>query len=358
MLTDIRLLDFRTYKDAAFELDDGVNIIVGPNASGKTNLLESILMVGRGGSYRAKTAEQIRFGRPWARVEAHAATEGLRAVKLQHAGPRALKSFDIDGKNYKRLPFGKTLPIVLFEPQHLLLLTGPPELRRDFLDDLLAQTTPSFGMVRQAYRRTLQQRNALLKKNSLAARQQLFAWNVRLSELGGQLALPRHRLATELNAQVTKLYQKLSRSKAKIELTYSAHLPIETYASSLLKRLESDTELDLARGFTGSGPHRDDVEIKLNGRKVPETASRGEIRTILLALKLLELRVIEDIRGLKPLLLLDDVFSELDGARRKALTQHLKDYQTFITTTDADVVVHNFAQKCHIIPVNKNYSSV
>src|SRR5689334_16045161 len=124
MLTDIRLQDFRSYKDVAFELDNGVNIIVGPNASGKTNLLESILMVSRGSSYRAKTLEQIRFKRPWARIDVHT-SGGIRTVKLQRTEElRASKLFEIDGKTYSRLPFDKTLPTVLFEPQHLQLLTG------------------------------------------------------------------------------------------------------------------------------------------------------------------------------------------------------------------------------------------
>lgn len=107
--------------------------------------------------------------------------------------------------------------------------------------------------------------------------------------------------------------------------------------------------LDYARGFTAYGPHRDDLEVLIGGHSAATSASRGEVRTILLALKLLELQIIQEQRDQKPLLLLDDVFSELDGARRRALTGYLKDYQTFITTTDADVIVHDFAQKCNVI---------
>jgi len=350
MITDIRLQDFRSYKDSAYDLGEGVNIIVGPNASGKTNLLESILVIGLGSSYRASTAEQIRFGRPWARLEAHTSSGDIRAAKLQLiADNRAIKSFEIDSKPYQRLPLAKTLPVVLFEPQHLLMLTGRPDLRREFMDDLLEQTTPGFGATRRAYKRALHQRNSLLKKSQDNDLQQLFAWNVRVSELGAQLVGPRVELTKKFNNQIAELYQQLSKSSDKLELHYSSSISTNNYASNLLKKLEASVQLDIARGFTAHGPHRDDMEVTLNKRKAQDTASRGEIRTILLSLKINELHLLEKLRGVKPILLLDDVFSELDGARRKALTGYLQDYQTFITTTDADLVVHNFAQKCHII---------
>jgi DNA replication and repair protein RecF len=354
MLTDIRLQNFRSYKDSAFELDKGINIIVGPNASGKTNLLEAILIISKGSSYRAKATEQILFKKPWARLEAHTSGGGLRTVKLQLINDtKAVKTFEIDNKPYKRLPLNQTLPTVLFEPQHLLLLSAGPELRRDYLDDLLEQTQVGYNKIRSSYKRALYQRNTLLKRSIGKSDQQLFAWNVRVSELGAQLAKPRYELSQKLNQQITQLYNQLSGSKTKIELNYLSSLNIETYGSSLLKKLETDVELDLLRGYTAHGPHRDDLDVKINGHKAQDIASRGEIRTILLALKILELRTLEEIREIKPLLLLDDVFSELDGARRRSLTEFLSDYQTFITTTDADLVIHNFAQKCNIISLSR-----
>lgn len=354
MITDIRLQCFRSYKDAAFELSEGVNIIVGPNASGKTNLLEAILMLCRGSSYRAKHSEMVRFGRLWARLDAHTLSGGLRTVKINHSTNNTLKSFEIDNKPYSRLPLAKTLPTVLFEPQHLLLLTGRPDLRRDYVDDLLEQTHSGYGAVRRSYKRALYQRNRLLKRGRQLSAAQLFPWDIRVSELGGQLAVPRAQLASKLNKQISKLYQELSHSKTKVKLNYTSTVPIENYSSALLHKLETDSNLDYARGFTGHGPHRDDIEVLIGGHATQDIASRGEVRTILLALKILELQMLERLRGQKPLLLLDDVFSELDGARRRALTSHLKNYQTFITTTDADLVVQNFAQKCNIISIATN----
>ncbi len=352
MITDIRLQNFRSYKDAAFELSEGVNIIVGPNASGKTNLLEAILVLCRGNSYRAKPSEMVRFTKPWARLDAHTTSGGVRTVKIKTEASNAAKTFEIDNKEFSHLPLAKTIPTVLFEPQHLLLLTGRPDLRRDYIDDLLEQSISGYGNLRRSYKRALYQRNTLLKKGHQNTNTQLFAWNVRVSEIGSQLAVPRSTLVKQLNKQITKLYQELSQSKTKIKLSYASSIPIENYSSLLLKKLESETEMDYARGFTAHGPHRDDIEVSINGHKAQESASRGEVRTVLLALKILELQILEKLRGQKPMLLLDDVFSELDGARRRALTNYLISYQTFITTTDADLVVHNFAQKCNIIPLS------
>lgn len=349
MITDIRLQHFRSYTDESLELSPGVNIIVGPNASGKTSLLEAIQVVCLGYSYKGQDSELISFNAPWARLDAHTES-GQRTVKYKRLDDHISRSFEINSHSLSRLNLAKTLPLVLFEPNHLQLLHGAPEMRRVFLDDLLEQTTAGFGSLRKQYRRALAQRNALLKKR--VDKDQLFAWNIRLSELGGRLARHRDELAKDINHSIEELYKLLSRNEAKIDTEYYSACAKQNYGSTLLKKLEAHTDLDYARGFTSYGPHRDDLKFLLNGHSAQETASRGETRTLLLALKIIELRLIEKVRGMKPLLLLDDVFSELDGARRRALTDFLSGYQTFITTTDADVVVQHFMDKCHIIPLS------
>ncbi len=351
MLTDIRLQHFRSYVDRAFELNPGVNIIVGPNASGKTNLLEAILVLARGNSYRADGADLLHFSHDWARLDAHTADGQTRTFKLQTI-PTLTKRFEVDDQSVSRLSQAKTIPVVLFEPNHLLLLTGSPELRRSFLDDLIEQTEAGFGTVRRHYKRVLAQRNALLKRGNVIE-EQLFVWNIRLSELGGQIA--RHRLALlkKLNERIGDLYSELAGRESVVTLDYKTKFPQESYESALLKKLEADFELDRLRGFTGAGPHRDDLGVLLGGHALQDSASRGETRTLVLALKILETQALEAARGVRPILLLDDVFSELDGKRRQALTAFLKDYQTFITTTDADVVVQHFIDTSTIIPVGQ-----
>jgi DNA replication and repair protein RecF len=351
MITDLRLQQFRSFRDASFELNPGVNIIVGPNASGKTNLLEAILVLARGASYRAKDSDLIRFDRPWARLDGHSEKSGQRTVKIIRE-PEQSKLYEIDGKPFKRLNLAHSLPAVLFEPNHLQLFSGGPERRRDYLDDLLEQTTVGYATVRRHYKRTLAQRNSLLKQSGQASQTQLFPWNVRLSHLGGQLARARSELATSINKDIKALYKQLSQTKTNLAVDYAASWPIEAYESQLLKKLEANLPDDQLRGFTSSGPHREDLLVTFNGHPAQEVASRGEVRTSVLALKIIELKTVQAARdGLAPLLLLDDVFSELDGKRRHALTDYLAPYQTFITTTDADIVTKHFTDRSNIIPL-------
>lgn len=349
MITDLRLQHFRSYGDAAFELAPGVNIVVGPNASGKTNLLEAILVLARGNSYRAKDAELVAFGREWARLDADL-PDGKRTVKLQLGDGKVAKTFEIDGQSLSRLSPARSLPVVLFEPNHLLLLNSSPDLRRTFLDDLLEQTLPGFGATRRHYKRVLAQRNALLKKNPRGLAEQLFVWNVRLGELGGQIVRERSKLVGGFQERASELYGRLAGKDYDVTLAYRAQFAPEHYETSLVHKLESSVELDALRGFTAYGPHRDDLEVFIDGHPVQEAASRGEIRTMVLALKIMELQILEAVHGAQPLLLLDDVFSELDGKRRHQLTEFLVDHQTFITTTDADMVISHFTAS-NIIPL-------
>lgn len=348
MIDDLRLQNFRSYKDTTIEFGAGVNIIVGPNASGKTNLLEAVLVLCRGSSYRAPDSDLISHGSEWARIDGHF-LGNERTIKLFEE--RSKKEYIIGGTILKRLPLSRSVPVVVFEPNHLRLLTESPEHRRNFLDDIIEQTVPSFAEIRRQYKRALAQRNALLKQSS--SRDQLFVWNIRLSELGGQVADHRITYVNDHRSELNKLYNKLVNKKYKTDMVYETKMSPDSYGSSMLKLLEKNVQIDQERGFTTIGPHRDDLQLLIKGYTLAASASRGETRTILLALKLLEVRSLEKSREHKPILLLDDVFSELDGARRMALTEHLRDHQTFITTTDADIVVQHFLDNCTVIPTNK-----
>lgn len=349
MLSSLRLRNFRSYSDASFEFEQGVNIVVGPNASGKTNLLEAILMLSYGRSYRAKDRDTVQHSKDWARIDAlH--NNSPRTLKLESnpQSSRVLKTFEIDGLPKKRLQLADTIPIVLFEPTDLQLLTGSPERRRSFLDALLARTEPDFSRLARMYERTLAQRNAFLKQGA-RNKSELFVWNLRLSEAGGKIAELRLGLVDQINKKLGKHYKDVANENKEIKAVYQTELGPASYGSHMLKKLEQEVSRDITRGFTGVGPHRDDMVLYFGEKTAIETASRGEVRTLVLGLKMLELEMVEKAREQKPLLLLDDVFSELDGARRKALTEFLKDHQTFITTTDADVVIDHFMKSAHVI---------
>lgn len=350
MITDIRLQNFRSYDDSSFEVDPSVNIIVGPNASGKTNLLEAVLVGCQGSSYRVKDTELVQFNKPWARIDA-GTLDGTRTVKLVRHQDSVKKEYVILDQSLKRLPFQKTLPVILFEPNHLQLLSSSPDLRREYLDGMIEQFVPGYTTIRRQYKRALAQRNRLLKQGVETANSQLFAWNIRLSQLGGEIVRHRYELTQVLARSIEQLYQQLSHGKDTVELSYVSACQLDQYSSDMLHKLEQNIAKDFERGFTSYGPHRDDMKVTLKGKLLQEAASRGETRTMLLALKILEIKQIEKSRQQKPILLLDDVFSELDGARRKALTEVLGGYQVFITTTDADVVVEHFLGSCNVIPL-------
>lgn len=352
MISTLRLQNFRSYTNESFEFYGGVNIVLGPNASGKTNLLEAVLVLARGGSYKARDNELIKFGKPWARLDGYFGSH-FRTVKIEQLTgiEKASKTFELDKKPYKRLNLERTIPIVFFEPNHLQMITRGPDQRREYFDDLLERTEVGFRSLLANYRRVLAQRNSLLKQNPTRAKEQLFAWDVRLSELGEIVARSRSRLIDEINENIAKNYSQIAGHRSKVSLRYHHQFNPENYSSKMLAKLESSAELDFERGFTAYGPHREDIAFTLNGQPIGVTASRGEVRSILLSLKIFELGLVEKTRSQKPIFLLDDVFSELDGARRLALVKYLKKYQTIITTTDADAVVEYFSGEHRVIPL-------
>lgn len=352
MIASLHLQNFRSYEDASFEFSEGVNIIIGPNASGKTNILEGLLYVCHGAPFRAHDKENIRYGSGWARLDGLTVQNQTRTVKLQIDGNRVTKEFVLNDEIKKRISLRDTIPVVLFEPDDLQLLTTSPEKRRQFIDAILSQIDAEFGRLARDYNRTLAQRNRLLKNGLHQASGSIFAWNIRLSELGGALVAKRLGLLDELNQGIGESYSQLATKQHTVTLRYQSMVPHEQYASQMLNQLEQKLESDVLRGFTTVGPHRDDIEISINDTPIYHHASRGETRTTLLALKIQETRLLERARQQQPLLLLDDVFSELDGARRRALTNFVRNYQSFITTTDADVVGKRFTKQTQMITLS------
>lgn len=338
MITSLRLQNFRSYRDSAFEFEPGVNIIVGPNASGKTNIVEAVIMLARGSSYRGKDLELVKFKAPWTRLDGFFDGQ-TRSLKLEFQGELLGKSFVLDDKPYKRLSTAHIHPTVYFEPNHLIALTSGPDARRDYFDELLERTTAGYKPLLASYRRALAQRNALLKRRPTEVTQQIFAWDVRLGELGAQVVAARQALIDQFNKKLSRTYSQIANKRSKAELAYQPLFPLDRYGSAMVAALGKKLNQDLERGFTSQGPHREDIRIAINGQSIGEAASRGETRSLILALKALELELVEKSSGQKPILLLDDVFSELDGSRRQALVELIKGYQTILTTTDADAVV-------------------
>lgn len=346
-ITSSRLQNFRSYVDSSFEFEPHVNIIVGPNASGKTNLLDALFFAAQGSSMRPKSEHIINENADWARVDVLMDSNQSRIIKIKdQTSPVTLS---IDDKTYRRAPLDQRIPVVLFEPSQLYLITSSPDMRRQLIDIILEKSTPGFTTLKNNYTRVLRQRNSLLKQPLPVVKNQIFAWDLRLSELAGQYVQKRLDLLDHINQNISDIYSSIADKSHVLSLTYISKLSAQSYANSLHTKLEERLELDYMRGYTGYGPHRDDIGLLIDGKDVRDVASRGETRSILLSLKIIEAQILEDSSGHKPILLLDDVFGELDGVRRKSLIEFMATNQTFITTTDADVVTHSFTKRAKLI---------
>jgi DNA replication and repair protein RecF len=345
--SSIRLQNFRSYTDFVVELNEGVNIVVGPNASGKTNLLEAFMVVSGFNSYRTNFDNLINFSADWCRIDAEFGDQ-KRVIKI-NTQPKLNKIYEINNKLTKRITYKDIVPVVLFEPNHMQLLTGSPETRRNYLDGILSKTDIEYAKTLRDYKKILNQRNNLLKKGDISS---IFVWDIQFAQKAGYLHKKRKALVDILNNKLTDRYKNISNKDVIVEITLLCNSPKENYETELISLLNKEAQNDLHKGFTSKGPHRDDFLISLNGIAAEYTASRGETRTMILALKLLEVDLIETERQQKPLILLDDVFSELDGSRRKALTRYINTHQTIITTTDADIVTKEFAQNSNLISLS------
>lgn len=348
--TSLHLKNFRSYNDASFELSEGVNIVVGPNASGKTNLLEALLVASRGSSFRATDRALIQHRKKIAKITAITSESHERSVKISAVSDdKAQKEFRINDVVQRRLSPQKQIPTTLFEPDHLRMVHGSPELRRDYLDGILGQLEIDYKTNLNRYKKALAQRNRLLKDERTHTADDVFVWDVQLSEYGARLHNARRALADTIDKEANNLYSSVSGKQSKLDIAYAPDIQTTDYASMLLKQLQSRFSVDRERGFTTRGPHREDLQFVLNGKDAYSAASRGETRTIVLVCKIMELQLLETRLERKPIILLDDVFSELDGARRLALTNYFQDHQAIITTTDADAIVKSFLEGYTVI---------
>lgn len=332
----VELTNFRSYSEARFELGTESTLVVGPNASGKTNLLEALYVLATTRSFRAAERNLVRNGSDFFRVTAW--SDRYEYALGYRADPVEKK---VTWGGVKKTLSGHLgeIPVTLFEPAHLEVLSGPPEGRRRYVDFILLQTDKTYAKTIQTYRRLLRQRNALLEAAPVGLRDQLFSWNIRLAEAAGWIASRRGELIRSLNEIVPTVYSDIAGSAVPIELEYIYSVSPNNYETDFLAALEKNLPRDLAAGFTTIGPHREDWKVRFKGANLGAVASRGETRSLVLALKLVEMDYLEMKIGQTPLLLLDDVFSELDRRRRAALLERLRGRQSVITTTDAESIM-------------------
>lgn len=334
MIKLLRLKNFRSHKEREIEFDPGINAVIGPNGVGKTNVLEAVHALSTGSSFRGRDQEMIRHGQNWTRVDAVRGNKNTYSLILDNQGARFSKRREING-NPKSFGF-RDLPVVLFEPEQLRMFHGQPELRREWLDNLIARLNDNYAGALKRYTRVLRQRNAALKHDKLD-RDLLFVLGFKLGEYGAQLDKQRRHYLGLLNKRLGTIYSGLASSKSEVVLRFSRRTEEpEGYASRLIKELENRLERDRLLGYTSVGPHRDDFAATLDGKAVSGTASRGETRTLAVACKMVEVELIEQQLSTVPTLLLDDVLSELDEKRQRRLLEGIVGVQTIICATNAE----------------------
>jgi len=356
-LRALRLVNFRNYADAAVLLAPGLNVVVGENAQGKTNLLEAISFTVTGSSPRTTNdPEVVRWGEGFARTEARISLDGSageRQVAVGYA-PGQKKRLTVDGAPAPSLTNyaagGAGIRVVTFFPDDIRIVKGAPADRRVFLDDLLSSLRSSYALAATEYARAVQQRNQLLRRirDGMSSERTLSTWDRKVVELGETVLRGRSAaigpLESYFEASLRALYGP---EKAALRYSYSA--PLDGYAEALREAHRADIE----RGTTSVGPHRDDFEVLLGGVSLTTFGSQGQQRLATLALKFAAKDHLQAETGEDPILLFDDVMSELDERRREYLAEYfLERTQAVISTTNLDYFEGEILDRAHVVRIS------
>jgi DNA replication and repair protein RecF len=350
----LELNRFRSYETLRFEPDPGINVLIGRNGTGKTNVLEAIGYLSTLKSFRrTPDASLLQTGAEGAVIRG-GFNDGDSsidiAVEIPAAGRRQVL---VNGKRPGRLSdVATTAPVVAFLPDDLDLVKRGPALRREYLDDLGAQLVPTVGADQREFEKTLRQRNSLLRQEGRNTDPMtLDVWDGRLAESGGRVLANRLRLLGRMTDELTSAYRTVGGRQTEMLLpTYTSSWVdpgkivtgmephFEPFASTLLAALEQRRVRDMETRSTSAGPHRDDPSFTLDGRDVRVQASQGEQRSVALSLRVVSYQLLKERHGRPPLLLLDDVFSELDQGRSDGVTELLPGGQVFVTSARDDEV--------------------
>ena len=342
--------NYRNLRNSEFFPSKGINVIYGENAQGKTNIIECMWLFTGGRSFRgAKDRELIAFDQKYSKVKASFfSTNRRQNVEILIQNNKRKAALNNISKDYMSQIIGNFCAVI-FSPQHMNLIKNGPEERRNFIDSALCQIKPQYASILSRYKKILIQRNALLKsiQKNPGLSDTLDIWNERLAETGSHIAVYRHAYISSIRPLCESFYEGISQHRESLNVAYrslyinSESISREDIKSSILISLQSRQNEDIILGYTTRGIHRDDISFTINGKDARIFGSQGQQRSAVLALKLSEASLLGSSKGESPVILLDDVLSELDLARQNYLLNKLEDRQVFITCCDPDITAQN-----------------
>lgn len=340
-ITQLELSEFRNYESLSVEFDPSVNILYGDNAQGKTNVLEAIYLCGTTKSHKgSKEKEMIRLSSEESHIRMQIEKAGIPHRIDMHLRKNKAKGVAIDGVTIKRSSeLMGLLHIVFFSPEDLSMIKNGPGERRRFIDLELCQLDPTYLFHLSNYNRSVNQRNNLLKQIGFnkSLKDTVEVWDLQLMEHGSMIIDTRKRFVDELNELLPKIHAKLSGGKEELFVCYEPNVTKQEFGQKLAMNFERDLLLKV----TGNGPHRDDISFFVGDKNLKSFGSQGQQRTAALSLKLAEIELVRNKIKESPVLLLDDVLSELDRNRQSYLLESITDLQTIITCTGLEEFVDN-----------------
>jgi DNA replication and repair protein RecF len=360
-INQLILKDYRNYQDLDLNFSENLNVIYGMNGQGKTNILEAIFVAGFGSSFRTKRDKELINS---ASTETYIRAELSKSYgdyTIEYTLKKDLKKEIKVNKNHlkKRSELFGHLNVVVFSPEDLKLIKEGPSERRRFIDREISNLKKKYCADLIEYHRILSQRNALIKKSrhKQSNLDMISIWDEQLASVGTSLMLERKAFIEKLNEVSYKLHLQITEEKEEIKLKYLPNIKVNSAEydkiyMEFLNKLTQQLSNDVDKGYTTVGPHRDDLDIRVNGIDVKTYGSQGQQRTAALSLKLSEIEIIYDEIGEYPVLLLDDVMSELDKKRQNDLLKSLKSLQTIITITDTESIIDAYLEEANVIKIH------
>lgn len=334
-IEEIYLKNFRNYDEQRITFNENINVFYGNNAQGKTNILEALYFCALGRSFRTyKESELIRFKNSQSKIYVKYEKnqrENEIEISLSKKNSKIIKLNGI--KLNKNSELVGNINLVIFSPDDIMILKQGPALRRKFLDILISQLKPKYLYELSEYNKIVDQRNASLKAKQMET---LEIWDEQLANQTEKIYKYRRKYIEKLQDKLKEIHPNLTNQKENINIVYKTRFANK---SDFLTVLKENRNLDLLRGYTSEGAHREDFEIVINDKSLSLYGSQGQHRTAILALKIAEMSIIKDEIGENPVLLLDDVTSELDAERIMAIFEIVKDYQVLITCTDMNSIL-------------------